>query len=157
MSIGIPTLLGQILTFAVLVWFVKRFLWGPLTQLMEDRKTRIADGLAAAERGKHEQELAEQRAREVLHEAKQQAAEIISRAERRATEIVEESKTEAREEGERLLTAARAEIDQEVNRVREELRRQVAAVALAGASRVLEREIDEQAHSRLLDELAAQI
>jgi F-type H+-transporting ATPase subunit b len=156
-SISIYTLLGQILTFAVLVWFVKRFLWGPLTQLMEDRKTRIADGLAAAERGRHEQELAEQRAREVLHEAKQQAADIIARAERRATEIVEESKTEAREEGERLLNAARAEIDQEVNRVREELRRQVATVALAGASRVLEREIDEQAHGRLLDELAARI
>ncbi|MGA7799598.1 MAG: F0F1 ATP synthase subunit B [Gammaproteobacteria bacterium] len=157
MSVSILTLLGQIITFAVLVWFVKRFLWGPMTSMMADRQRRIADGLAAAERGKHEQQLAEERAAELLHEAKGQAAEIISRAEKRATEIVEEAKADARTEGERLLTAAQAEIAQEINRAREELRGQVAAIAVSGAEKVLEREIDEKAHGELLQKLVAQI
>ncbi len=138
------TLIGQILTFAALVWFINRFLWGPLTRMMADRSKRIADGLAAAERGQHEQELAEKRAMEVLHGAKGQAAEIISQAQRRAGEIIEEAKNDARGEGERLLQAARAEIDQEVNRAREQLRSQVASLAVAGAERVLAREIDPQ-------------
>lgn len=157
MSVSILTLLGQIITFAVLVWFVKRFLWGPMLHMMEDRQRRIADGLAAAERGKHEQQLAEDRASELLHEAKGQAAEIISRAEKRANEIVEEAKADARAEGERLLTAAQAEITQEINRAKEELRGQVAAIAVSGAEKVLEREIDEKAHGELLQKLVAQI
>ncbi|HKK14877.1 MAG TPA: F0F1 ATP synthase subunit B [Gammaproteobacteria bacterium] len=157
MSVSILTLLGQIITFALLVWFVKRFLWGPMLQMMENRQQRIADGLAAAERGRHEQQLAEDRATELLHEAKGQAAEIISRAEKRATEIVEEAKADARSEGDRLLAAARAEIDQELNRVKEELRSQVAGLAVSGAEKILEREIDEKAHSELLNKLVAQI
>ena len=157
MSVSILTLLGQIITFALLVWFVKRFLWGPMLQMMENRQQRIADGLAAAERGRHEQQLAEDRATELLHEAKGQAAEIISRAEKRATEIVEEAKADARSEGDRLLAAARAEIDQELNRVKEELRSQVAGLAVSGAEKILEREIDQKAHSELLDKLVAQI
>jgi len=156
-SVSILTLLGQIITFALLVWFVKRFLWGPMLQMMENRQQRIADGLAAAERGRHEQQLAEDRATELLHEAKGQAAEIISRAEKRATEIVEEAKADARSEGDRLLAAARAEIDQELNRVKEELRSQVAGLAVSGAEKILEREIDEKAHSELLNKLVAQI
>ena len=157
MSLSIYSLLGQILTFAVLVWFIKRFLWGPLTQIMEDRKTRIADGLAAAEHGKREQELAEERAKKLLHEAKQQAAEIIAQAQKRSGEIVDEAKAGAREEGARLIAAARAEIDQEVNRVKEDLRGQVVAIAMDGARKVLEREVDERTHDALLTKLAAQI
>ena len=157
MSLSIYTLIGQILTFAVLVWFVKRFLWGPLTQMMEDRKARIADGLAAAEKGQHEQELARQRATEILQEAKQQASEVIARAEKRAGEIVEEGKSDARSEGERLLTAARSEIEQESHRAREVLRSQVASIAITGAEKVLEKEIDEQTHNELLDKLVAEI
>jgi F-type H+-transporting ATPase subunit b len=156
-SLSIYTLIGQILTFAVLVWFVKRFLWGPLTQMMEDRKARIADGLAAAEKGQHEQELARQRATEILHEAKQQASEVIARAEKRAGEIVEEGKNDARTEGERLLTAARSEIEQEAHRAREALRSQVASIAITGAEKVLEKEIDEQTHNELLAKLVAEI
>ena len=90
------TLIGQIIVFALLIWFVNRFLWGPLTRVMEDRKKRIADGLAAAERGKHEQELAAQHAADVLKEAKDKAAEIIAQAQKRASEIVEEAKDTAR-------------------------------------------------------------
>lgn len=157
MSLSIYTLLGQILTFAVLVWFIKRFLWGPLTQIMEDRKTRIADGLAAAEHGKREQELAKDRAKKLLLDAKQQAAEIIAQAQKRGGEIVDEAKAGAREEGVRLIAAANAEIEQEVNRVKEELRGQVVSIAIDGARKVLEREVDERTHNELLTKLAAQI
>jgi F-type H+-transporting ATPase subunit b len=151
------TLIGQIIVFAVLVWFVKAFLWGPLLNMMEARKKRIADGLAAAERGQKEQEEAEQQAKKRLDEAKQQASDIINQAQRRAGEIVEEAKNDAREEGERIKAAAQSDIDQEINRARESLRKQVAAIAIAGAEQVLKREIDAKAHSRVLDDLAAQI
>ncbi len=151
------TLLGQMGTFAVLVFFVWRFLWGPLTRVLEERTKRIADGLAAAERGKHEQELAERRAADVIKEARSEAQEIIARGEKRATEIIEESKSEARAEGERILTAAKAEIEQEINRAREGLRGQVAALAVAGAERILAREIDQSAHAGMLDDLVTRL
>ena len=151
------TLFVQMITFALFVWFTMRFVWRPLTGIMEERNKRIADGLAAAERGQHEQELAEQRAKETLHEAKQRASEIVNQAQKRANEMVEEAKTEARTEGERLLTSAKAEIEQEVNRAREQLRAQVAVLAVDGAERVLKREIDANAHNQMLDELVSQI
>lgn len=151
------TLFGQMITFAVLVWAINRFLWGPLTGLMQDRTRRIADGLAAAERGKHAQELAEKRARELLHEAKQQVAEIIAQAQKRAGEIIEEAKIDARKESGRTLIAARAEIDQMINRAREQLRGQVANVAVAGARRILQHEMDAKVHGELLADLVAQI
>ena len=151
------TLIGQIGTFLVLVWFVKQFLWEPVLKVLEDRQTKIADGLAAAERGMHEKELAEKRAAETLREAKEQATEIIAQAQRRGDEIVEESKRVARVEGERLLTAARAEIDREMNRAREGLRREVVAIAVAGAEQLLGREIDQTGHEELLEKLAAEL
>lgn len=151
------TLFGQVVTFALLVWFIRRFLWDPMTRMMEDRKKRIADGLAAAERGKHEQELAEKRAIEVIHEAKAQAAEILAQAQKRSNEIIDEAKNSARSEGERLLAAANAEIEQEVNRAREQLRGQVVSLSVAGASKVLQREIDEKAHDQMLQDLVAQL
>jgi F-type H+-transporting ATPase subunit b len=151
------TLFAQVITFAVLVWFLNRFLWGPLTQMMADRNKRIADGLAAAERGQHERELAEQRAREILKEAKQQASQFISQAQKRATEIVEEAKDQARDEGSRMLVAARAELEQEVSRAKDDMRGRVVQLALAGAEKVLEREIDAAQHDRLLKTLAAEL
>ena len=151
------TLIGQMLTFAVLIWFVKAVLWEPMLNMLEDRKQRIADGLAAAERGQHEQELAEERAKGSLREAKQQAAEVLVKAERRAGEIVDEAKETAREEGDRIKIAAQAEIDQEVNRARETLRKEVSKVALQGAEKILGKEIDAAAHSKVLDDLVAQI
>ena len=151
------TLIGQTITFIVFVWFCMRFIWPPVMNALETRKKKIADGLAAGERGKHEKELAEERAKDILREAKEQAGEIISRADKRAAEIVEEAKGDARAEGDRLKTAAQAEIEQELNRVREEMRGQVVSIALAGAGKVLEREIDEAAHGELLNKLAAEI
>ena len=151
------TLFIQMISFALFVWFTMRFVWKPLTGIMEERNKRIADGLAAAERGQHEQELAEERAKETLRAAKEQASEIIANAQKRANELVEEAKGEARTEGERLIAAAQAEIEQEVHRAREELRKQVTVLAVSGAERVLKREVDQKAHSDLLDELVTQI
>ena len=124
---------------------------------LTERKGKIAEGLAAADRGKHEQELAQQKAAELLHEAKQQAAEVISRADKRAAEIIEEAKVGAIEEGERLKAAARADIDQEVNRAREALRGQVVEIATAGAGRILKRELDATANDDLIKDLVARI
>ena len=151
------TIIGQILVFAVLVWFIKAFLWQPMLNMLDERKKRIADGLAAAERGQKEQELAEKRATELLKEAKAQAQEVINRAEKRGSEIVDEAKGEAKVEGERLLTAAKAEIDKEMNRAREELRTQVAILVVAGAEQILSKEVDAKAHSKMLNQLATQL
>jgi F-type H+-transporting ATPase subunit b len=151
------TLIGQMLAFVLLIWFVNKVLWGPLNNLLATRQKKIADGLAAAEKGKHELELAEKRAKEAMHEARNQAAEVLAHAEKRASEIVEEAKGNARHEGERLIAAAHSEIEQEVNRAKEQLRGQVAAIAVSGAGKILGREIDASAHDDLLKDLAAQI
>lgn len=144
------TIIGQLITFWILIWFVMKYVWGPITAMMEVRTKRIADGLAAGERGKHELELASKRGAEVLVEAKHKASEIIAQADKRAGEIVEEAKANAKAEGERLLTGAKAEIEQEVFRAKEGLRQQVAELAVAGAEKILRREIDAKAHAELL-------
>jgi F-type H+-transporting ATPase subunit b len=151
------TLIAQLISFAVFVWFTMKFVWPPLVKAMEERKAKIADGLAAAERGQHEQELAEQRAKEKLHEAKLQAAEIVSKAEKRAAEIVEEAKDNARSEGDRQLAAAQAEIEQASNKAREVLRSKVAELAVIGAEKILRKEIDAAAHKDIVDSVANQI
>ncbi len=151
------TLIGQMGTFAVLVYFIWRFLWEPVTQMLEDRTKRIADGLAAAAKGKHELDLAEKRAANVLRDARSKASEVIAHAERRAAEIVDEAKVEARAEAQRIITVARADIEQEQNRAREELRAAVADLVVMGASRILEKEIDAKAHARLLDSAIKQL
>ncbi|MFC1664233.1 F0F1 ATP synthase subunit B [Pseudomonadota bacterium] len=151
------TIFGQIVVFAVLVWFIKAFLWKPMLNMLDERKKSIADGLAAAERGQKEQELSQHRAAELLKEAKVQAQEVINRAEKRGSEIVDEAKNDAKAEGERLLTAAKAEIDKEINRAREELRSQVATLVVAGAEQILNKEVDAKAHSNMLDQLATQL
>jgi F-type H+-transporting ATPase subunit b len=144
-------------TFAVLVWFVMRFLWEPIIRMLEDRKKRIADGIAAAERGHHEKELAERHAKDILRHTKEQAAEIIAQAQKRADEIIEETKSNARSEGERMIAAARAEIDQQLNLSREQLRKEVVHLALAATEQVLMREVDVSAHNEILEKLADQL
>lgn len=151
------TLIGQSLAFGAFVWFCMKFVWPPIVGALEERKKKIADGLAAAERGHHEKDMAEQRASEILKEAKKQASEVLSHAEKRGGEIVEAAKSTAREEGLRITTAAETEIQQQVNRAREELRKQVGSIALLGAERVLKTEIDAKAHDKIIDELVAQI
>ena len=151
------TLIVQIFTFALLVWFIMHFLWKPLTSLMEERQRRIADGLAAAERGKRERELAEKRALEILRKAKTDAAEVIALAEKRAAEVAEEAKNQARAEAERILHAAHTEIDREINHAREQLRTVVSGLAVAGAAKILEKEIDEKAHAGLVESVVKQL
>lgn len=151
------TLIGQSITFALFVWFCYAFIWPPLVNALSNRKKQIADGLAAAERGQHEQELAAKKAAEQLKEAKGQAADIIAHAQKRATEIVDEAKDDARTEAERIKAGADAEIKQEVNRAREHLRKEVVSLAIVGAEKVLKREVDADAHASTLKDLAEQL
>ena len=151
------TLIGQTIAFAVFVWFCMKFIWPPIVGALNERKSQIADGLAAAEEGRRDKAKAEGDVAEMLDRAKDQAQEIIRRAERRETEMVEEAKATARTEGERILVAARGEIDKEINLARDELRQDVAELAVAGASQILSREVDASSHSRLLDDLAKEL
>ncbi|MBS4097767.1 MAG: F0F1 ATP synthase subunit B [Sulfuricella sp.] len=147
------TLIGQSVTFALFVWFCMKYVWPPIVTALETRRKQIADGLAAADRGKHELELAAKRATESLHEAKQKSAEILVQAEKRAQQLIEEAKQSAREEGDRLIAAAKAEIEQESHRAREALRADVAALVVAGASRILRREVNPAVHADLLESI----
>jgi F-type H+-transporting ATPase subunit b len=151
------TLIGQSITFAVFVWFCFKFVWPPIVNALAERRKRIADGLAAAERGQHEQELAEKKASRHIKDAKAQAAEIITLAQKRASEIVDESKGDARVEAERIIAGANAEIEQEANRAREQLRKEVVKLAIAGAEKILKKEVDAKAHENSLNDLAAQL
>jgi F-type H+-transporting ATPase subunit b len=151
------SLLAQALTFALFIWFTVRFIWPPLLRAIERRQKEIADGLAAAERGRQDLEQASKRTADMLREAKQQAQEILAQADRRSAEMVEEAKTQARAEGERLVAGAKAEIEHEVARAKETLRTQVAALAVAGAEQILKREVDSKAHAELLKEIQAQL
>lgn len=151
------TLLGQAITFAILVWFTMKFVWPPLTNMMDERVKRIADGLAAAERGKQDLEAAEKRVADALHKAKEQSTEIVLSAEKRANQIVDEAKDVARSEGARLVADAKAEIEQEVLRAKEALRAQVADLAVAGAEKILRREIDSAKHADLLASIKAEL
>ena len=151
------TLVSQMIAFGIFIWFTVKFVWPPMLRAMENRQKTIAEGLAASERGKRELELSARRSADVLREAKAQAAEIIAQAERRGAQIVEEAKQSAKAEGERIIAGAKDELDQEVYRVREALRAQVAALAVAGAEKILRREIDAKAHSQLLAQVQAEL
>lgn len=151
------TLIGQSIAFLVFVAFCMKYVWPPIMGALAERHKKIADGLLAAEKGLHAQEAAESRVKESLDEAKQQAAEIISQAHKRASEMVEEAKTTASSEGERIKAAAHAEVEKEVNRAKEQLRSQVSVLALTGAEKILQKEVDAATHQAALDELAAQI
>ena len=144
------TLFAQAATFAIFIWFTARFVWPYLSRAIEDRQRHIAEGLAAAERGKQDLEQAAVRTADMLKQARQQAQDILAQAEKRAVQIVEEAKLAAGEEGARLIAGAKAEIDQEVSRARETLRAQVAALAVAGAEQILRREVDAKTHAELL-------
>ena len=151
------TLVVQMLVFAVFVWFTMRFVWPPLVKALEERQEKIAEGLAAAERGRRELELAQHRAKDEMKQAKVQSAEIVEKANRRAAQIIDEAKDDARQEGQKLAKMADEHITQEVNRAKDGLRKQVAALAVAGAEIILVREIDEQANHALLDNLIKEI
>ena len=151
------TLIGQIIAFAVFVAFCMKFVWPPLITAMQERAKKIADGLNAANRAQRDLKLAQEKAGSQLRDAKEQAAQVIEQANKRANQIIDEAKEAARQEGERLKAAAQAEIDQEVNRAKETLRTQVSALAIAGASKILETSIDVEKHNELLNKLAEEL
>lgn len=151
------TLIVQVLVFAAFVLFTMKFVWPPLVNALEERQEKIADGLAAAERGQRELELAQHRVIDELRQAKAQASDIIEKANRRASQIVDEAKDVARLEGQKLVKIAEGQITQELNRAKDDLRKQVASLAVAGAERILQREIDEKANQALLNSLIEEI
>jgi F-type H+-transporting ATPase subunit b len=151
------TLIAQAIAFAVLIWFTVKFVWPPLLTAIEARQKEIADGLAAAQEGKSALEVAAKKSETTLNEAKQKASEIIGQAEKRAAQIIDEAKGNAKAEGDRIIAGAKAEIDQEVNRAKEGLRAQVSTLAVAGAEKILRKEIDAKAHSEMLAKLAAEL
>ena len=149
------TLIGQSITFLIFWWFCHAFVWKAIRNMMAEREKKIADGLEAADRASRDLELAQDKAAQQLRQAKEEAAGIVESANKRATQIVEEAKEKAREEAARIKAAAEAEVALEANRAKEALRKQVGALVLAGASKVLEASIDENAHKALVDKLAA--
>lgn len=151
------TLIGQAISFAMFVAFCMKFVWPPLIGALRERQATIAEGLAAAEKGAQAQEVAQSEAQQLVSDAKTQAAEIVSQAQRRGNEIVDEAKQQAITESDRIRTSAQAEIDQEVINARETIRMQVSSVAVAGAERILKREVDANSHAAVLDELIAKI
>ncbi len=156
MSIN-ATLIGQMITFALLVWFTMKYIWPPLFDSLEERKKKIADGLAAAEKGQEQIILAEKKAIGVIKDAKEQSSEIVTLAQKRANEIVEESKDTAKKEGERLLLAAKAQIEQEMQQAKEGLRQQVADLALNAAEQILNAEIDKTKHQDIITKVSKQL
>jgi F-type H+-transporting ATPase subunit b len=156
MNINI-TLVAQAVTFALFIWFTVKVVWPYMVRAIEARQKTIADGLAAAEEGKRSLELASQRSDEEIRNARARAAELLSHAEKRAAQLVEEAKNAAKEEGNREKVAAKAEIEQEMTRAREQLRDHVASLAVAGAEKILRREVDARAHGELLESLKRQL
>ena len=151
------TLVVQMLVFAVLIWFTMKFVWPMILGAMQERERRIAQGLAAADKGEEELRQARSGSEGLLREARERAGAIIDQAQRRANEIIEQARTAAGEEGQRVLNAAQQQIELEASKAREDLRRQIGEIAVAVASKLLEREIDSRTHEALISQLAAQI
>ncbi|MGQ0833782.1 MAG: F0F1 ATP synthase subunit B [Gammaproteobacteria bacterium] len=151
------TLVVQMLVFALLVWFTMRFVWPIILNAMEARSRRIAQGLAAAEKGQQELSQAREKADAIIREARDRAHQIIDQAQHRASDVVEQAKSTASAEGDRLVAAAQQQIALETSRARESLRREVAQLAVSTASKLIEREIDPRKHAELIEKLAAQM
>jgi len=151
------TLIAQAVAFALFIWFTVKFVWPPLLRAIEARQKQIADGLAAGEQGKRSLETASKQSEQAIHDARGRAADILAQAEKRGAEMIEEAKAAAKSEGDREKAAAKADIQQEAQRAREQLREQVAALAVAGAEKILRREVDAKAHAELLDGIKKQL
>lgn len=157
MQVSLGTLIAQGISFFVFIWATMKLVWPPLMNAMAERRAKIADGLAAAERGKNALQEAGTEADALVRAARDQAADILEQANRRAASIEAEAKLDGERERKRQLAAAQAEIEQEIARARDELRGQVASVAVLSAEKILGREIDAAKHRDILDQLATQI
>lgn len=151
------TLFVQALSFAFLIWFAVKFIWPPLNRAIDERNKRIADGLAAAEKGKAALVEAERRGGVALREARERAATVLGESEKRAAQIIEEARTAAKAEADRILAGAREQIASELAKSRATLREEVASLAVAGAEKILRREVDAKAHADMLAQLKAQL
>lgn len=151
------TIIGQFLTFAILVWFTMKFVWPPITKAMHDREKKIASGLEAGARGKRELEMAEHKAFSIIREAKQNATQIIEQANLHSSKLIEEAKTQAKQESLRIVEMAQGDIALEVEQAKEVLRSQLATLAITGAEKIIKRQIDPATHKDLLNQLAAEI
>ncbi len=156
MSINV-TLFVQMIVFAIVIWITMTFIWPLMRGAMDEREQRIADGLMAAERGQSDLLEAGAKAQTIISEARDQAKEIVAQASGRATDIVDDARAGGEAEKRRQLEAAQAEIEAQINRARDQLRSEVAAIAVAGAAKVLAREIDSSTHRDLLDDLASEL
>jgi F-type H+-transporting ATPase subunit b len=151
------TLFVQALSFALLIWFAVKFIWPPLNRAIDERNKRIADGLAAAEKGKASLVEAQAKGESAMKEARERASGVLGESEKRGAQIVEEAKAAAKEEADRIIAGAREQIASEVAKAKTELREQVAALAVAGAEKILQREIDAKSHAEMLGKLKAQL
>jgi len=151
------SLIAQGAAFLLFIWFTIKFVWPPVLRAIEARQKQIADGLAAGEQGRRSLELSNKQADESISQARSRAAELLAQAEKRGAQLVEEARNAAKEEGNREKAAAKAEIAQEVTRAREQLRDHVASLAVAGAEKILRREVDARAHAELLESIKRQL
>ena len=151
------SMVAQAVSFALFIWFTVKFVWPPMLRAIETRQKTIADGLAAAEQGRRALEISTRQAEDAVREARSRAAEILSQAEKRAAQMVDEARSAAKAEGGREKAAAQAEIEQALTRAREQLRDRVASLAVAGAEKILRREVDAKAHGDLLDAIKKQL
>jgi len=151
------TLIGQALAFGIFIWVSAKFIWPPLMKAIDERQKQVADGLAEAERGRSSLAAAEKQTEQMILDARERAQEILAQSEKRATEVVELAKSNAKAEGDRLVAAAQAQIEQEVQSAKARLREQVASLAVAGAEKILKREVDAKAHADMLGQLKAQL
>ena len=151
------TLIGQLLAFVLFVWFCMRFIWPQLLAVLEEREKEISEGLSAASEGRRELEEAGIKREQILTEAKKEAADLLSQANQRATQVIDEAKTLAQSEAEKIKVSAQKDLDQSAKRTKEELRSEVAALAIAGAEKILGSEIDEKKHAGLLEEISKEL
>ncbi len=151
------TLFAQFIVFFTLVGVVMKFIWPPLIKALDERRAKIKEGLEAAEESVAAKAEANAELQQMLQKARVEASELVSKAQENAANLVEQSKTESREAGERELLAMRNKIETEINQVREGLRKEVVALSILGASKIVEKEIDEATHAKMLEELAKQL
>lgn len=151
------TLIGQMIAFAIFLWFCMKYVWPPITQALHERQERIREGLEEADRARSELNQANAQAEETLRESREEAARTLEKARARAEQMMEEARSDARAEGERMIESARSEIDSEIQQAKRELRAQVATLAVQGAERILESSIDEKKHREMVDRLAEEL
>ena len=151
------TLIMQAVAFAVFIWFCAKFIWPPLMRAIDARQKQVADGIAAGQQGRENLASSEKRVNDLVAEARAKASEIVAQGEKIRSETVASAKTEAKTEADRIVTAAKAEIAQEVARAKEDLRKQVSKLAITGAGKILQREVDAGAHAAMLREIEAQL